>query len=343
LQTAWQDEYARAITEPAELLAVLELPQSLLPDARAADQAFALRVPRGYIARMRKGDPHDPLLRQVLPIGAELKQTPGFFHDPVGDAAAMAVPGLLHKYQGRVLLLTTGACAVHCRYCFRRHFAYDSASPSMGREAAALAYIAADESITEVILSGGDPLSLHDRRLEELIQRLANIPHLRRLRIHTRLPIVIPARVTGALLEALTATRLLPVLVVHANHAQEIDGSVHRAMHALKERGVTLLNQSVLLRGVNDSCEALVQLSERVFEAGIMPYYLHLLDRVQGAAHFEVPEAVGHRLATELRRRLPGYLVPRLVREQQGAPSKLAIWQLAQSSCCWPQTDNNIL
>lgn len=325
LQTVWQDEYARAVTDPAELLALLELPQSLLPGALAADRAFALRVPRGYIARMHKGNPHDPLLRQVLPMGAELKETPGFYHDPVGDAAAVAVPGLLHKYQGRALLLTTGACAVHCRYCFRRHFAYDCASLSANHEAAALAYIAADESIAEVILSGGDPLSLHDPRLDGLIRRLADIPHLRRLRIHTRLPIVIPARVTGGLLEALTATRLLPALVVHTNHAQEIDDNVRRAMHTLKERGVTLLNQSVLLRGINDSCEALVQLSERLFEAGIVPYYLHMLDRVQGAAHFEVPKAVARRLGTELRRRLPGYLVPRLVREQPGAPSKLVL------------------
>jgi len=343
LETGWQDEYARAITEPTELLAVLELPRSLLPDALAAGQTFALRVPRGYVARMRKGNPEDPLLRQVLPIGAELKETPGFYCDPVGDTAAMAVPGLLHKYEGRVLLLTTGACAVHCRYCFRRHFAYDSASLSIGREAAALAYITADESVTEVILSGGDPLSLHDQRLGELIQRLGNIPHLRRLRIHTRLPIVIPARVTDALLDALTATRLLPVLVVHANHAQEIDSSVHRAMQGLKERGVTVLNQSVLLRGVNDSCEALVQLSERLFEAGIMPYYLHLLDRAQGTAHFEAPETVARLLETQLRRRLPGYLVPQLVREQRGAPSKLALRELVQSDCCQPQSDNNIL
>jgi len=336
LQTAWQDECAHAVTDPAALLAMLELPRSLLSDALAASRTFPLRVPRAYIARMRRGDPHDPLLRQILPLGAELQEAPGFSHDPVGDTKAMAVPGVLHKYQGRVLLLASAACAVHCRYCFRRHFSYTSASLFPGRWAGALDYVAADESINEVILSGGDPLSLHDRRLGELIQGLAQIPHLRRLRIHTRLPIVIPARVTDALVEALTATRLLPVVVVHVNHAQEIDQRVGRAMLALRARRITLLNQSVLLRGVNDSCETLVKLSERLFECGIIPYYLHLLDRVQGAAHFEIPEPLAHRLHAQLQRRLPGYLVPKLVREQTGALSKLALQESAAINCYRP-------
>ena len=249
----------------------------------------------------------------------------GFGADPVGDLAAMAAPGVLHKYQGRVLLTATGACAVHCRYCFRRHFPYADANPLADRWNQALAYIAADDSIVEVILSGGDPLTMSDRRLAELVHGLEGVAHLRRLRLHTRLPIVLPERVNDELLAWLGATRLKTVVVVHANHAQEIDASVASALARLKAAGVELLNQSVLLRGVNDSADVLAALSEVLFAAGVMPYYLHMLDRVQGAAHFEVPEAAARGLMAELNRRLPGYLVPRWVREIAGAPGKLSM------------------
>ncbi|MDO8705553.1 MAG: EF-P beta-lysylation protein EpmB [Sulfuricaulis sp.] len=316
---------ARAITDPAELLAAAGLGHEWLPAARAAAQLFPLRVPRGFVARMGRGDPHDPLLRQVLPLAEECLAVTGFGADPVGDLAAMAAPGVLHKYHGRVLLTATGACAVHCRYCFRRHFPYADANPLADRWNQALAYIAADDSIVEVILSGGDPLTMSDRRLAELVHGLEGVGHLRRLRLHTRLPIVLPERVNDELLGWLGATRLKTVVVVHANHAQEIDASVASALARLKAAGIELFNQSVLLRGVNDSADVLAALSEVLFAAGVMPYYLHMLDRVQGAAHFEVPEAAARRLVAELNRRLPGYLVPRLVREIAGAPGKVPV------------------
>jgi EF-P beta-lysylation protein EpmB len=319
----WQSALARAITDPAELLAAVGLGDEWLPAARAAARLFPLRVPRGFVARMRPRDPRDPLLRQVLPLAEECLAVEGFGADPVGDLFAMVVPGVLHKYHGRVLLTATGACAVHCRYCFRRHFPYAEANPVVDQWHQALDYIAGDDSISEVILSGGDPLSLSDRRLADLARRLEAIPHLRRLRLHTRLPVVLPERVNDELRDWLGATRLKTAVVVHANHANEIDSSVIAALARLKASGAELLNQSVLLRGVNDSTEALMALSEKLFEAGVLPYYLHLLDKVQGAAHFEVEEAAARRLMAELNRQLPGYLVPRLVREIPGAPGKL--------------------
>lgn len=321
----WQAELARAIADPAELLAALGLGEEWLGAARAAAQRFPLRVPWSFVARMRRGDPNDPLLRQVLPLGEELAVPPGFTEDPLAERAALAAPGVLAKYRGRVLLTATGACAVHCRYCFRRHFPYGEANASAEGFAAALAHIAAQSTVTEVILSGGDPLTLSDRRLEEFTKRLETIAHVRRLRLHTRLPIVLPERVDEGLLAWLGAIRLPVVIVVHANHANEIDDTVRRALGALRETGAVLLNQSVLLRGVNDEARALADLSEALFEAGALPYYLHLLDRVQGAAHFEVAEERAAALLAELRAHLPGYLVPRLVRETPGAPAKQAL------------------
>jgi len=322
---AWQSALAHAIRDPAELLAAVGLGREWLPAAQAAARLFPLRVPRGFVARMRPRDPHDPLLRQVLPLAEECVAVEGFADDPVGDHAAMVAPGVLHKYEGRVLLTVTGACAVHCRYCFRRHFPYAEANPAADQWRGALDYIAADHSISEVILSGGDPLTLSDRRLAGLARELAAMPHLRRLRLHTRLPIVLPERVDDQLLEWLGAAGLKTVVVVHANHANEIDASVQAAFARLKRAGVELLNQSVLLRGVNDNVDALAALSETLFEAGVQPYYLHQLDKVRGAAHFEVPEETARRLIVALQRRLPGYLVPRLVREIAGAPGKAAL------------------
>lgn len=322
---AWQRELARAITDPAELLRELELDPALLPAARAAAARFPLRVPRGFVARMIRGDPNDPLLRQVLPLGAELEATPGFVADPVGDRAAQAAPGVLHKYHGRALLIVTGACAVHCRYCFRREYPYAEAHASVDEWRPALAYLAGDSSIREVILSGGDPLSLSDRRLGTLLAALDRIPHLERLRIHSRQPIVLPERVDDGLLDLLTRTRLHPVLVVHANHPHEIDAAVRAALVRLAAAGMTLLNQSVLLRGVNDSATILVELSETLFAARVLPYYLHRLDPVRGAAHFDVNEIEASAIMKTLRQRLPGYLVPRLVREQPGQPAKTPV------------------
>ena len=321
----WQSALARAITDPAELLAAVGLGEEWLPAAQAAARLFPLRVPRGFVQRMQWRDPHDPLLRQVLPLADECLASAGYGVDPVGDLNAMVVPGLLHKYEGRVLLTATGACAVHCRYCFRRHFPYADANPLADQWRQSLDYIAGDESITEVILSGGDPLSLSDRRLAELVRRLDAIEHLRRLRLHTRLPIVLPERVNDEMLDWVGATRLKTAIVVHANHANEIDASVVAALKRLKASGTALLNQSVLLRGVNDSAEALMDLSEKLFDAGVLPYYLHLLDKVQGAAHFAVRESDAQQLMAEIGRQLPGYLLPRLVREIPGAPGKIAV------------------
>lgn len=318
----WRTELKNALRDPAQLLAALDLPPELLDPAKCAAAGFPLFAPWSYVGRMTPGKLDDPLLRQVLPLGEELQEVPGFERDAVGDGPATKSAGLLQKYAGRALLITTGACAVHCRYCFRRHFPYSTAPRSVDDWEPALDILRADETIDEVLLSGGDPLTLVDSKLAELAQRLAEIPHLRRLRIHTRLPIVIPSRVNGELLSWLRGTRLVPLIVVHANHAQEIDEEVARSLAALIDAGVPLLNQTVLLRGVNDSVTALVELSKRLVDLRVMPYYLHQLDRVAGAAHFEVPVERGLRLVAEMRQQLPGYAVPRYVQEIAGEAHK---------------------
>jgi EF-P beta-lysylation protein EpmB len=327
--TNWRRALAEAVRDPVELCRLLDLPRALVEPARRAAAQFGLFAPRGYVARMKRSDVDDPLLRQVLPLGVELDVTAGFSADPVDDAAARLAPGLLQKYAGRVLLVTTGACAIHCRYCFRRHYPYADEPKSLAAWEPALAAIAADATIEEVILSGGDPLTLVDELLEPLVRRIEAIPHVRRLRIHTRLPIVLPERVDDRLLGWLAAgrTRLTPVCVVHANHANELDGQVAAVLARLADAGVLLLNQTVLLRGVNDSVAALAGLSRRLVECRVLPYYLHQLDRVAGAAHFEVPEAEGLRLIELLQAGLPGYLVPRYVREMAGEESKTILVQ----------------
>jgi EF-P beta-lysylation protein EpmB len=311
-----------AVTDPAELLSLVGLGPQWLEPAEAAASAFALRVPRGFVARMRFGDPSDPLLLQVLPLGAELDAVPGYRVDPVDDLAARSGPGVLQKYAGRALLVTTGACAVNCRYCFRRHFPYDEQNASREGFGPALDAIRADPSVGEVILSGGDPLTLSDRRLAALFEGLQSIAHVRRIRVHSRLPIVLPERIDRGFIGVWSALRLQKVMVVHANHAREIDDSVRTAVTELRAAGTTVLNQSVLLRGINDRATDLVELSEALFDAGVIPYYLHVLDPVAGAAHFDLPEPTAQRLLAEVATRLPGYLVPRLVREDPGAPSK---------------------
>jgi EF-P beta-lysylation protein EpmB len=322
---SWQLAMKNAIRDPRELCRALKLPADWEEGAVAAGRLFSVFAPRGYVARMRPGDPFDPLLRQVLPLGIEASEQPEFVHDPVGDAPATRAPGLLQKYSGRVLMIATGACAVHCRYCFRRHFQYADAPKSLAEWEPALRQIAADASVHEVLLSGGDPLTLVDRTLAELVERLAAIPHVRRLRIHTRLPIVIPQRVNRDLLAWLTGTRLTPVVVVHVNHPAELGGDVDQALLRLVDCGVGMFNQAVLLRSVNDDSEILAELCEHLADLRVWPYYLHQLDRVAGAAHFEVPEETGRRLIAELQARLPGYAVPRYVRETPGAPYKVPL------------------
>jgi EF-P beta-lysylation protein EpmB len=318
----WQNELKRAVRDAAQLIAALDLPAELIEPARTAARGFPLFAPWPYIKRMRPGDPADPLLAQVLPLAAELEEVPGFSADPVGDLAANEAPGLLQKYAGRALLITTGACAVHCRYCFRRLYPYSDGPRSLADWQPALDHIAADPTIDEVLLSGGDPLTLVDEQLAELTRQLAEIPHLRRLRVHTRLPIVIPQRVTSELLDWLCGTRLAPIMVVHTNHPQEIDEATSAALARFVDAGVPLLNQSVLLRGVNDNAESLIELSRRLIDLRVMPYYLHQLDRVHGAAHFEVPVSRGLELIGQLRRALPGYAVPRYVQEVAGETHK---------------------
>lgn len=324
-RSRWQQALAEAITDPAELCAMLGLDAAWAQSAAAAAAAFPLRVPRGFAARMRRGDPRDPLLLQILPLSAELLPAEGFTKDPVGDMDSKAGRGLLQKYAGRVLLVATGACAVHCRYCFRRHFPYADESPLADGWSAALAPLRTDISVDEVILSGGDPLSLSDRRLQQLTDALAALPHVRRLRIHTRYPVVLPERIDAGLLQWLSGVRLQKVVVIHANHAQELDENVRRACADLAAAGATVLNQSVLLAGVNDDVTALAELSEALFAMRVLPYYLHVLDRVAGAAHFDIDESRALQLHAKLTARLPGYLLPRLVREVAGAASKTPV------------------
>ena len=318
----WQQLWREAVRDPRELLAMLGLNPIATGMSDEACAQFALRVPRGFVARMRAGDPHDPLLRQVLPLDAELRAAPGFALDAVGDSLAKAGQGVIRKYRGRALLVATGSCAVNCRYCFRRHFPYGEETAAASNWRGAIDLIAADASIDEVILSGGDPLSLSTAKLAELTGALAAIPHLRRLRVHTRLPVVLPERVDEALVGWLRALPWPVTVVLHANHANEFDASVDDALARLRAAGATLLNQAVLLRGVNDSVDALAALSERGFQAGALPYYLHQLDRVQGAAHFEVADEQARALHRMLAARLSGYLVPKLVREVAGDPGK---------------------
>lgn len=321
----WHQALAEAVRDPDELLELLELPGSLREPARRAAQLFPLMVPRGYVARMESSDPLDPLLLQVLPLGTEEHVGVGFDMDAVGDGAARRAPGLLHKYAGRALMIATGACAIHCRYCFRRHYPYSDEPRRMADWEPAFDVLESDETVHEVILSGGDPLMLTDRRLAEIVSRLEAIPHLTRLRVHSRLPIVLPERITETLLDILLSNRLTPIMVVHANHPRELEGSCAAALRRLVRSGMTVLNQSVLLKGVNDSAVVLADLSERLINLGVVPYYLHQLDRVAGTAHFEVPEETGRRLIAELRGRLPGFAVPQYVRELPGELNKTPI------------------
>lgn len=322
---SWQQQLADAFTDPESLIRYLELEIALLPAARSAHRKFNMLVPRWFAGRMEKGNPDDPLLRQVLPLGDELELKDDFLLDPVCDLEQAPVPGLLHKYHGRVLLITTGGCAINCRYCFRRHYPYTDSTIGGERLSAVLAYLKQNPDISEVILSGGDPLMLPDHRLAELGASLETIPHIRRLRLHTRLPVVLPDRVTPQLVHWLATTKLQTVVVLHANHARELSHRHRLALAPLIASGVTLLNQSVLLKGVNDNLQRLCDLSEQLISVGVLPYYIHQLDKVAGASHFEVADAAALNLHRQMSARLPGYLVPRLVREQVGAPSKIPL------------------
>ncbi|TRW94748.1 EF-P beta-lysylation protein EpmB [Candidatus Methylobacter oryzae] len=318
----WQQQLAEAFNNIEDLCHYLHLSPNDLPVSITAVEQFPLRVPLSFAACIEKGNPHDPLLRQVLPISDELLDYPGFSNDPVGDLASAAQTGVLHKYQGRVLFINTGSCAINCRYCFRRNFPYIDLQLSKQNEDDAIQYIQNDASISEVILSGGDPLLLSDSRLARLIQQLDSIKHLKRIRIHSRLPIVLPARITNEFISTLTQSAKQIVIVTHCNHANEISDRVIASCKSLKTAGITLFNQAVLLKDVNDNAEALCELSEQLFNHGIIPYYLHLLDKAAGTGHFEVSETEALALIRQVQAALPGYMVPKLVKEQAGARSK---------------------
>ena len=319
---SWQDELRESITDPAELLKRLALPNDLLNGAIAGDALFDLRVPEPYLSRIEKGNPRDPLLLQVLPQQQETQQLPGYTTDPLEENASNPLPGLIHKYTHRVLLILSGACAINCRYCFRRHFAYQDNQLGRTQWQAILEYLRQHTEVEEVIFSGGDPLATPDSRLQRMIHDLEKLPHLERLRIHTRLPVVIPNRVTPTLVSILANTRFSVVMVLHINHANEIDEDVKRAAHLIRQQNITLLNQSVLLRGINDNATVQKTLSKTLFAAGILPYYLFLFDPVAGAEHFDMPEDEARRIATEMQAGLPGYLMPRLAVEIPGKSSK---------------------
>ncbi|MBE1276492.1 EF-P beta-lysylation protein EpmB [Enterovibrio baiacu] len=321
VEQKWLKEIANAVSDPQILLQQLDIEAMPWMSGFSARTLFSQRVPQSFIARMEKGNPNDPLLRQVLPVVEEFEETPGFTTDPL-EEQDNDVPGLLHKYKNRVLMIVKGGCAVNCRYCFRRHFPYQDNKGSKETWRETIAYLHAHPEVDEVILSGGDPLMAKDHELKWLVDAIETVPHVKKLRIHTRLPVVIPSRVTAALATLLENTRLKVVLVTHINHANEINDELRNAMATLRQANVILLNQGVLLRGVNDSVDALKNLSNALFDAGILPYYLHVLDRVKGAAHFLVSDDEARSLMAGLIQEVSGYLVPKLTREVGGKASK---------------------
>ncbi len=329
----WQTQLSDLITDPRELLDTLALSHDqLLSGALLATDQFRLRVPRAFVEKMQKGNPLDPILLQVLPHHLELEEHEGFVTDPLGEEQANQQPGVLHKYKSRFLLTLTGACAVHCRYCFRRHFPYQENLPKNDDWLNIKSYIESQTDINEVILSGGDPLTLSNRKLQLWIERLESLPQLKFLRIHSRVPIVIPNRIDDELLSMLKNSRLRIILVVHSNHASELDDFTCSKLNQLSEHKITVLNQAVLLHGVNDSAEVLTDLSYRLFDAGVMPYYLHVLDKVKGAHHFDLDPDLINTIYTELLANLPGYLVPKLVREIAGEKNKTPLFGVSTFS-----------
>lgn len=323
----WQSQLSDLITDPSELLSLLELSsEQLLSGAILASEKFKLRVPRAFVGKMNAKNPLDPLLLQVLPHHLELEEHPEFVTDPLGEEAANQLPGVLHKYKSRFLLTLTGACAVHCRYCFRRHFPYQENLPKNEDWLNIKNYIEANPNINEIILSGGDPLTLSNRKLALWLERLSSLKQIEILRIHSRVPIVIPNRIDEQLISLLKNSRLRIVLVVHSNHASELDDFTCSKLLQLSDHHITVLNQAVLLMGVNDSAQTLIDLSYRLFEARVMPYYLHVLDKVKGAQHFDLESSEIDDIYRDVLANLPGYLVPKLVREIAGEKNKTPLF-----------------
>lgn len=317
----WLEILNNAVSDPKILLQQLDLPLIDFEQDLAARKLFALRVPQPFIDRMEKGNPQDPLFLQVMTSAQEFMQVDGFVKDPL-EEQHNAAPNVLHKYHNRLLLMVKNACAVNCRYCFRRHFPYNQNQGNKANWQKAVNYILANPQIEEVIFSGGDPLMAKDHELAWLIKQLENVPHLQRLRIHSRLPVVIPERITTELCRLFAETRLQIVFVTHINHGNEIDKHLTNALQKLKEAGVALLNQSVLLKGINDNAQTLKTLSDKLFTVGILPYYLHLFDKVEGGSHFYLDDKSAVKIYRELQSITSGYLVPKLAREIAGEPNK---------------------
>lgn len=318
----WQIELSDLVTDIGELSKLLDLDIKINIGVNQALQQFSLRVPRQFVKRMQSGNPRDPLLLQVLAQANEMQSKPGFASDPLKESDYNPIPGLLHKYYGRVLLILTTSCAINCRYCFRRHFHYSENNINKENWQKILNYLSCDSSIEEIILSGGEPLLVKDKILKKMIKELESISHLKRLRIHTRLPIVIPERITSELIGILNQSQLQTIVVIHSNHANEINEDVKQALRKLKNNNIELFNQAVLLKNINDNAQTQIDLIKSLFSAGVLPYYLHLLDPVQGAAHFYVNEKKALEILQEMQSKLPGYLVPKLVCEKPGGFSK---------------------
>lgn len=323
MQASWQSEIAHAFRNPQDLLKFLGIDEDR---SLSREQPFPFLVTEAFARRMIKGNPSDPLLLQVLPRVQETDLREGYSSDPVGDLRATLAPGLIQKYRHRALIITTGACAIHCRYCFRRDFPYQEKQSTRSRWSSQLDILREDPSIEEVILSGGDPLMLSNERIAEILEDLSQIPHIERIRIHSRMPVVLPSRIDAGLIEIVRSYYGKTVMVIHSNHPNELDESVAFALKQLRTADVMLLNQSVLLRGINDQEDILVRLSKRLHSMHVLPYYLHALDRATGTAHFEVPLAEAKALMKRMGNGLPGYLVPKFVQEIAGEPSKTLVY-----------------
>lgn len=320
-EESWQSALKNVITDPFQLCELLDIDPLQLDLSPASARQFPVKVPRSFVARMQVGDPKDPLLLQVLNQKAEESNPPGFVTDPLEEAEFNPLPGLIHKYKNRVLLTLSGACAIHCRYCFRRHFDYNANNPGSDGWLPVLRYLQSHSEIDEVIYSGGDPLSAPDRLLKSFTEQLHKTTRIKRLRVHSRMPVVIPQRITDECLEWLSIFEN-SILVTHINHPREIDQSLSEAIEKLKSVGVQLFNQAVLMRGINDDLETQMELHRKCFDSGIKPYYLHLMDPVEGAAHFDVPEEEAKKLYDRMRTELSGYMLPALSREIPGDTAK---------------------
>jgi EF-P beta-lysylation protein EpmB len=332
IQPSWKSELSQCISSVSELLHCLQLNPEQLSVSQRATEDFPLKVPRPFIERMEVGNPNDPLLRQVLPVTQETEPAVGYSPDPLDEIQHNPIPGVVHKYDNRLLLIVSPNCAINCRYCFRRHFPHQENRQSKQQWQQALTYIRLHKEINEVIFSGGDPLAANDNFLGWLTEQIANIPHVKRLRIHTRLPVVIPSRIDDAFLGWATGTRLLPIVVLHINHANEIDTAVQQMVQRLLGEGMLVLNQTVLLKSINDRSAILAELSEALYDTGVIPYYLHLLDPVAGASHFDIAGQQATQIYGQLQKQLPGFLVPKLVREIPGEKSKTLMAQNSNQS-----------